>query len=106
MIDHIMHVARPHALIAYLLAFVLTGPEAFPIIDAHVPGTAVILGLGALMPAGVVRFWPLVTPRRSPTPAPSIPALPSYAASADSVRLWGVTITPSAANTGPTGRIN
>lgn len=59
MIDHIVNIARAHALVAYLAAFVLTGAEAFPVIGALVPGTAVIVSLGALVPAGALRFWPL-----------------------------------------------
>lgn len=47
-------------MLAYGLAFLLTGAEAFPVFGALVPGTAVIIALGALIPAGALRFWPLV----------------------------------------------
>lgn len=56
----VVHVARTHALLAYSLAFLLTGAEAFPVIGALVPGTAIIIALGALVPAGALHFWPLV----------------------------------------------
>ena len=58
--DTIVHAARTHALLAYGLAFVLTAAEAFPVIGALVPGTAIIVGLGALVPTGALHFWPLV----------------------------------------------
>jgi undecaprenyl-diphosphatase len=52
--------ATAHSLLAYGLAFLLTGAEAFPVIGALVPGTAVIVGLGALVPGGALAMWPLV----------------------------------------------
>lgn len=58
--DMIIHTAKTHAFLAYVLAFVLTGAEAFPIIGALVPGTAIIVGFGALVPTGALHFWPLV----------------------------------------------
>ncbi|KDM68360.1 LssY C-terminal domain-containing protein [Acidiphilium sp. JA12-A1] len=58
--DTIVHAARTHALLAYGLAFVLTAAEAFPVIGALVPGTAIVVGLGALVPTGALHFWPLV----------------------------------------------
>lgn len=58
--DMIVNAAKTHALVAYVLAFVLTGAEAFPVIGALVPGTAIIVGLGALVPTGALHFWPLV----------------------------------------------
>lgn len=64
MISHLVHTivgfARTHTMLAYVLAFVLTGAEAFPVFGALVPGTAIIIALGALVPAGALRFWPLV----------------------------------------------
>lgn len=58
--DIIVGTAKTHALLAYVLAFVLTSAEAFPVIGALVPGTAIIVGLGALVPTGALHFWPLV----------------------------------------------
>jgi membrane protein DedA with SNARE-associated domain len=59
-VQSVVDFARAHTLLAYGLAFLLTGAEAFPIVGALVPGTAVIIALGALVPAGALRFWPLV----------------------------------------------
>ncbi len=58
--DMIISTAKTHELLAYVLAFVLTGAEAFPVIGALVPGTAIVVGLGALVPTGALHFWPLV----------------------------------------------
>lgn len=60
LIQNLVIFARIHTLLAYSLAFVLTGAEAFPVLGALVPGTAVIIALGALVPAGALHFWPLV----------------------------------------------
>lgn len=60
-VQDIVAFGRTHALLAYVLAFLLTGAEAFPVIGALVPGTAVIIALGALVPDGILRFLPLVT---------------------------------------------
>ncbi|HET9147534.1 MAG TPA: VTT domain-containing protein [Acetobacteraceae bacterium] len=64
MIAHIVHnivfFGKTHVLLAYGLAFLLTGAEAFPVVGALVPGTAVIIALGALVPDGALHFLPLV----------------------------------------------
>ncbi|WP_026792055.1 bifunctional DedA family/phosphatase PAP2 family protein [Pleomorphomonas oryzae] len=49
-----------HSLIAYLAVFLLAFSESIPLIGVVVPGTAVILALGALVPSGVVKLWPLL----------------------------------------------
>lgn len=59
-IQDLVSFARTHTVLAYGLAFLLTGAEAFPVFGALVPGTAVIIALGALVPAGALHFWPLV----------------------------------------------
>ncbi len=59
--DTIVHLAEMHSFLAYLLAFLLTGAEAFPVIGALVPGTAIVIALGALVPTGALHFWPLVS---------------------------------------------
>jgi undecaprenyl-diphosphatase len=63
MISHLIHnivvFARTHTLLTYGLSFILTGAEAFPVFGALVPGTAVIIALGALVPSGALHFWPL-----------------------------------------------
>ena len=56
----IVAVARAHALLAYGLAFLLTGLEAFPVAGALVPETATIVAFGALVPSGALLFWPLL----------------------------------------------
>ena len=58
--ESIIHLAGRHALLAYFLTFLLTAAEAFPVIGAFVPGTAIVIALGALVPAGALRFWPLI----------------------------------------------
>lgn len=50
--------AHPH--LAYLTAFLLAMSESIPIIGAVVPGTAIIVGIAALVPSGVVSLWPLL----------------------------------------------
>jgi membrane protein DedA with SNARE-associated domain/membrane-associated phospholipid phosphatase len=60
LVTDIVAFAEAHAMLAYALAFVLAGVEAFPVFGAVVPGTAIIVGLGALVPGGVLLFWPLV----------------------------------------------
>ena len=52
--------AGGHRLLAYGLAFLLAGAEAFPVIGALVPGTAIIVGLGVLVPGGTLAMWPLI----------------------------------------------
>lgn len=56
----IVAVAEAHARLAYGLALLLAGAESFPVFGAMVPGTATIVALGALVPSGALRFWPLV----------------------------------------------
>ncbi len=50
--------AHPH--IAYLTVFLLALSESIPVIGAVVPGTAVIVGIAALVPSGAVGLWPLL----------------------------------------------
>lgn len=59
-IQDLVSFARTHRFLAYTAAFLLTGAEAFPVFGALVPGTAVIIALGALVPSGALSFWPLV----------------------------------------------
>lgn len=60
MIGHVVAIARAHAVLAYVMALLLAGSEAFPVAGALIPGTAIIVGLGALIPTGALQFWPLV----------------------------------------------
>jgi len=59
-VDTIVAFARSHTLLAYGLAFLLAGAESFPVLGALVPGTAVIVAFGALVPTGALQFWFLV----------------------------------------------
>lgn len=49
-----------HGYAAYALIFLLAMSEALPGIGIVVPGTAVILAVSALIPAGVVKLWPML----------------------------------------------
>lgn len=59
-ISAVVAFAGEHRLLAYGLAFLLAAAEAFPVVGALVPGTAVIVGLGALVPGGALAMWPLI----------------------------------------------
>ncbi|MDD2705179.1 MAG: LssY C-terminal domain-containing protein [Acidocella sp.] len=59
-VSNVIAFATAHSVLAYGLAFLLAAVEAFPVIGATVPGTAVIIGLGALVPGGALALWPLV----------------------------------------------
>ncbi|HQT46829.1 MAG TPA: phosphatase PAP2 family protein [Acidocella sp.] len=59
-VSAIIAFAAAHSLLAYGLAFLLAAAEAFPVVGGVVPGTAVIIGLGALVPGGALAMWPLV----------------------------------------------
>ncbi|OYV40450.1 MAG: hypothetical protein B7Z80_04465 [Rhodospirillales bacterium 20-64-7] len=61
LVSNIVTFATAHSLLAYGLAFLLAAAEAFPVFGAMVPGTAVIVGLGALVPGGALTLWPLVS---------------------------------------------
>ncbi len=50
--------AYPH--LAYAAVLLLALSESIPVIGVVVPGTAVILAVSALVPAGVVTLWPLL----------------------------------------------
>ncbi|MDW6022537.1 VTT domain-containing protein [Mesorhizobium sp. BAC0120] len=50
--------AHPH--LAYAVVFLLALSESIPVIGVVVPGSAVILAVGALVPSGVVTLWPLL----------------------------------------------
>ncbi|PZV36736.1 bifunctional DedA family/phosphatase PAP2 family protein [Mesorhizobium kowhaii] len=48
--------SHPH--LAYTAIFLLALSESIPAIGAVVPGTAIIVGLAALVPSGVLTLWP------------------------------------------------
>ncbi|MDK4724970.1 bifunctional DedA family/phosphatase PAP2 family protein [Rhizobium phaseoli] len=49
---------HPHA--AYAVVFLFAMSESLPGIGVVVPGTAIILGVSALVPSGVVKLWPML----------------------------------------------
>lgn len=49
-----------HAHLAYAAVFLLALSESIPVIGAVVPGTAIIVGLAALVPSGVLTLWPML----------------------------------------------
>jgi undecaprenyl-diphosphatase len=50
--------SHPH--LAYAAIFLLALSESVPVIGAIVPGTAIIVGLAALVPSGVLMLWPML----------------------------------------------
>jgi hypothetical protein len=60
LVTRIIAIAQAHTPVAYALAFMFAAAEAFPVLGAVVPGSATIVGLGALVPTGALAFWPLV----------------------------------------------
>lgn len=50
--------AHPH--LAYAVVLLLALSESIPVVGVFVPGTAVIIAISALVPSGVVTFWPLL----------------------------------------------
>lgn len=49
-----------HQHLAYATVFLLALSEAIPVVGAVVPGSALILGIVALVPSGAVALWPLL----------------------------------------------
>ncbi len=49
-----------HAGLAYLAVFVLAFVEAVPVLGSVIPGSALIVGIAALIPTGAVKMWPLM----------------------------------------------
>ena len=56
----IIDLSRAHQDLAYSLVFLLAMSEALPVVGAFVPGTAIILGISALIPTGAVALWPMI----------------------------------------------
>ena len=50
--------ANPH--LAYGAAFLLALSEAIPVVGAVVPGSALLIGIAALAPQGLITVWPLL----------------------------------------------
>lgn len=60
LIATIIAIARGHEALAYAVVAILAMSEAIPIVGVFVPGTAIILGISALIPTGAVGIWPMV----------------------------------------------
>jgi len=60
MIAQLVDFLHSHAHLAYVVVFLLAMSESLPAIGAIVPGTAIIVGLSALVPSGVLIVWPLL----------------------------------------------
>ncbi|MGE0629317.1 MAG: VTT domain-containing protein [Hyphomicrobiaceae bacterium] len=50
--------AHPH--LAYAAVLLLALSESIPVVGVLVPGSAIILAIGALVPSGAVELWPLL----------------------------------------------
>jgi membrane protein DedA with SNARE-associated domain len=48
-----------HPYLAYGAVFLLALSEAVPVVGAIVPGSALIIGISALVPQGILSVWPL-----------------------------------------------
>jgi membrane protein DedA with SNARE-associated domain len=59
-VSAIVAAAAAHAVLAYALALLSAAAEALPVLGAAVPGTAIIIALGALVPSGALALWPLL----------------------------------------------
>ena len=59
-VDLIVQTAADHRIWAYALAYLLAMAEALPIVGTVVPGSIVIVGLGALIPGGTLDPWLLL----------------------------------------------
>ena len=60
MIAQLVDFLHSHSHLAYGIVFLLAMSESLPAIGAIVPGTAIIVGLSALVPSGVLIVWPLL----------------------------------------------
>lgn len=49
-----------HSNLAYGAVFLLAFLEAIPVIGSVIPGSVLIIGIAALVPAGTVKMWPLM----------------------------------------------
>jgi len=56
LIDSVVRLAEAHAGLVYVLAFVATFFESLAVVGLVVPGSGVIVALGALIPSGTVKF--------------------------------------------------
>lgn len=59
-IELIIRIAGEHQYIAYGMVYLMAMAEALPVAGAVVPGSAVIVAMGALVPTGALGLWPLI----------------------------------------------
>lgn len=58
--DPLISFVSTHPLLAYLTLFLAALLEAVPVVGSLVPGSTIILALGALVPGGELKFWPVL----------------------------------------------
>lgn len=56
-LDPLIAFVSAHPWLAYLTLFVAALLEAVPVVGSLVPGSTIILALGALVPGGELKFW-------------------------------------------------
>jgi hypothetical protein len=56
----IIDTVAAHSGLAYSAVFVLALAETVPILGAIIPGSALIIGIAALVPIGALKLWPLL----------------------------------------------
>lgn len=59
-VTSIIEFISAHPGLAYAAVFLLALSEAIPVIGVIVPGSAIIIGISALVPTGAVTVWPLL----------------------------------------------
>ena len=59
-VDLILQFVGDHRAWAYVLAYLLAMAEALPVVGTVVPGSIIIVGLGALIPSGILNLWYLL----------------------------------------------
>jgi len=56
-IHQLVSYTEAHAWLVYLLAFVAASLESVALVGLAIPGSAIVVALGALVPSGAVGFW-------------------------------------------------
>jgi undecaprenyl-diphosphatase len=59
-IETITAVVDAHPFVAYGLVLILALSESLPLLGAVIPGTAIIVGIAALVPSGVLKLYPML----------------------------------------------
>ena len=58
--DQLLRLAADHRAWGYALAFAMAMAEALPVVGTVVPGSVIVIGLGALVPSGAIDLPPLL----------------------------------------------